>query len=76
MSALWSVELYNLKEDIGERVDLANVNIKKRDELLDELLAWQKTIHAPIPTVPNPSYAPNVRPQKKQSGKNSQAVEE
>lgn len=35
-----AVELYNLSEDIGERHDLSNENTAKRDELLDELLAW------------------------------------
>ena len=35
-----AVELYNLSEDIGEHKDLSNENTAKRDELLDELLAW------------------------------------
>jgi hypothetical protein len=42
-------ELYNIKEDIGERKDLANSNIVKRDELLDGLLAWHKSVSAPLP---------------------------
>ena len=53
-----AVELYNLKDDIGERTDLANLNTTKRDELLDDLLAWHRSVEAPIPTKPNPAYAP------------------
>ena len=60
-----AVELYNLKDDIGERHDLANQNIAKRDEMLDNLLAWQKAIKAPIPTQPNPKYAPGTAPKGK-----------
>ena len=51
-----SVELYNLKDDIAEQNNLAQINIRKRDELLKELIDWQKNIKAPIPTNPNPEY--------------------
>jgi arylsulfatase A-like enzyme len=53
-----AVELYNLKDDIGERFDLANTNLAKRDELLDDLLAWQASVGALVPSQPNPAYAP------------------
>jgi arylsulfatase A-like enzyme len=66
-----AVELYNLKEDIGERKNLANANTAKRDELLDDLLAWQKSVFAPLPSQPNPNYAPGKEGQsgKKAGGK-------
>lgn len=51
-----SVELYNIKNDIGETKNLCNVEVKKRDELLDELLKWQKETGAKIPTVANVEY--------------------
>jgi len=35
-----AVELYNLAEDIGERNNLANAEVARRDELLGDLLAW------------------------------------
>jgi hypothetical protein len=54
------VELYNLKDDIGERKDLANSNTTKRDELLDELLAWFQTTKALLATEPNPKYKPGT----------------
>ena len=51
-----AVELYNLAEDIGETNNLAGVEIKKRDELLDELITWQQETSAPIPVEINPKY--------------------
>lgn len=51
-----AVELYNLKDDIGEQNNLSTIETNKRDELLEELLQWQKNIKAPIPTDPNPEY--------------------
>ncbi len=53
-----SVELYSIAADIGERTNLANANTAKRDELLNELLAWLKSVNAPLPTERNPAYAP------------------
>ena len=44
-----SIELYNLKEDLGEQKNLSNIEKEKRDELLEELLNWQKEIGAPVP---------------------------
>lgn len=46
-----AIELYNLNDDEGERVNLANVNTKKRDELLTVLLNWMKKTKAPMPTL-------------------------
>jgi len=56
-----AVELYNLKDDIGERNDLANKNTARRDELLDELLAWHQAVNAPLPNQPNPQYNPQAK---------------
>jgi len=55
-----AVELYNLKDDIGERNDLSNQNTAKRDELLDELLLWQKSVNAPMLSEVNPKYDPKA----------------
>lgn len=44
-----AVELYNLRDDAGEHRDLANENTGKRNELLNELLAWIDKTHAPLP---------------------------
>jgi arylsulfatase A-like enzyme len=48
-----AIELYNVVRDIGERTDLAPKEPKKRDELLDDLLAWINRTQAPMPGLPN-----------------------
>ncbi|MEQ1904617.1 MAG: sulfatase [Pirellulaceae bacterium] len=53
-----AVELYDLVNDTGERNDLAAANPEKRDELLNDLLAWIKETDAPIPDKPNPQFDP------------------
>ena len=54
------VELFNLKEDIGERNNLAETRIDKKNELLDELKNWWVKTNAPIPTELNPEYEDSV----------------
>jgi arylsulfatase A-like enzyme len=56
-----AVELYDLAADPGERHDLALTNPKKRDELLDQMLAWLKSTNAKMPTERNPKYDPNAK---------------
>lgn len=51
-----SVELYNLKKDLGESKNLCNIRNKKRNKLLKDLLKWQQEINAPLPLQPNPDY--------------------
>ena len=50
------VEVFNLKEDIGERNNLAEINEAKKQELLNELKAWWDQTDAPIPAEINPLY--------------------
>jgi len=65
-----AVELYDLATDIGERNNLAHTNLTKRDELLDDLLAWLKSTDAMLPHVPNPKYDPLLQARTtKQIGK-------
>ncbi len=45
-----AAELYNLKEDEGERINLVNQNTTKRDELVADIEAWWKKIGAKLPT--------------------------
>jgi arylsulfatase A-like enzyme len=49
------VELYNLKDDIGESKDLAGLQPKKRDDLLAMLRNWRTEVGAQMPA-PNPNY--------------------
>lgn len=44
------LELYNLRDDIGERHNLAQSRPEKTKELYDKMLAWRTTIKAPMPT--------------------------
>jgi arylsulfatase A-like enzyme len=60
------VELYNLKDDIGEKNNLASQNPAKAKELLDKLHAWQTSIKAPMPT---PNTEPKVASETKAKGK-------
>lgn len=53
-----SIELYNLKNDIGETKNLSNKKPKKVKELLTVLKNWQKEMDAPIPTELNPDFDP------------------
>lgn len=48
-----AVELYNVREDIGERTDLALSHQAKRDELLDDLLAWFNRTNAKLASKQN-----------------------
>ncbi|MBA4148589.1 MAG: sulfatase [Verrucomicrobia bacterium] len=43
------LELYNLRNDIGETKNLASAEPKKAKELHKKLLAWRKEIKAPMP---------------------------
>jgi arylsulfatase A len=52
------VELYNLKDDIGETKDLANSMPGKAQELRKVLSDWRVSVGAQMPT-PNPDFDPN-----------------
>jgi arylsulfatase A-like enzyme len=53
-----SVELYNLKDDIGEQHDLSKSNPDKAAKLRKMLDQWRKDVNAQIPK-PNPDYKPD-----------------
>ena len=52
------VELYNLREDIGEQHNLAAQMPAKADELRARLHAWRKEVGAQMPSR-NPDYDPS-----------------
>lgn len=56
-----AVELYNLKEDMGERHNLAQTKPDMRDRLLDEMLRWMKATDAEMPSKPNAKYTPSAK---------------
>jgi len=51
------VELYNLRDDIGEQRDLAPTHPERAQELRARLHAWREKVGAQMPT-PNPKYDP------------------
>lgn len=51
------VELYNLKDDLGETTDLATKRPDKADPLRALLHEWRKEVGAALPT-PNPNFKP------------------
>lgn len=65
-----AVELYNLREDLGEWHNLAMTHKDKRDELLDDLLAWMAKTGAKMPLETNFQYAPKLLSEKRESAQN------
>ena len=51
-----AVELYNLRDDIGEDHDLADSKPEVTTRLLAELNHWRAKTDAPLPTTPNPLF--------------------
>ncbi|MBC8181304.1 sulfatase [candidate division KSB1 bacterium] len=49
-------ELYNLKNDIGEKNNLAEEKPDKVKELHEVMSDWRKSVNAPVPTEKNPDY--------------------
>ncbi len=49
------VQLFNLKDDIGEQHDLASTKPEKAQALLDKLHRWRKSVRAKM-MEPNPDY--------------------
>jgi arylsulfatase A-like enzyme len=62
------LELYDLKDDLGETKNLAATNPDKAKELHERLIAWRKETNAPMPT-PNKPGAGEAAPAAKKTGK-------
>lgn len=54
-----SYELFNLKKDISEEVDLSGTRPEVERQLLDELHSWVLEVNAPVPNIPNPYFDPD-----------------
>ncbi|MFM7210343.1 MAG: sulfatase-like hydrolase/transferase, partial [Verrucomicrobiota bacterium] len=52
------LELYNLKDDLGETKNLADSMPDKAKELREKLIAWRKQVNAPMPRPADASAAP------------------
>ncbi|OGV70952.1 MAG: hypothetical protein A2283_17365 [Lentisphaerae bacterium RIFOXYA12_FULL_48_11] len=63
------IELFDLKNDLGEMTNLAGKMPGKAEELRKKLDDWRKAVGAQMPT-PNPDYDPKaVPPEKKKAQK-------
>lgn len=51
-----ALELYDLKQDPGERKDLSKYEPEKTAELHRMLIDWRQRVNAPVPTKLNPDY--------------------
>jgi arylsulfatase A-like enzyme len=61
------LELYNLKEDIGESKNLATEMPDKAKELHAKMITWRESVKAPMPVKNTPQTG--VEPKKKGKGK-------
>ncbi len=61
------LELYNLKDDIGEQKNIVTENPDKAKELHTKMLAWREAVKAPMPTKNMPQA--DSAPGKKGKGK-------
>jgi hypothetical protein len=52
-----TVQLFNLKNDIGERNDLSTIEVQKTEELKGKLQQWRIDVAAQM-MKPNPDYDP------------------
>ncbi|HSI35091.1 MAG: sulfatase [Phycisphaerae bacterium] len=67
------LELYNLREDIGETQNLAAKQPEKVKELHEKMKAWRASVNAPMPTR-NADVKPTAKGKKK-AGKKADADE-
>jgi arylsulfatase A-like enzyme len=66
------LELYNLKDDIGESKNLASAMPDKAKELRARLVAWRKEVNAPMPVKNDGTASPPAKAEKKGKGKKKQ----
>ena len=57
------LELYNLRDDLGEEHNLAAAEPERAAALLSRLQDWRESVGAPLPT-PNTPQAPNSTPRR------------
>ncbi|PCH55335.1 MAG: hypothetical protein COC21_03015 [Verrucomicrobiales bacterium] len=52
-----TVQLFNLRDDMGEQNDLSKIEVQKTKELTAKLHQWRKDVDAQM-MKPNPDYDP------------------
>lgn len=61
------LELYNIKNDIGETRNLAKSQPETATKLHAMLKAWRKEINAKVPREKNPKFDPDFKPPKRKN---------
>ena len=64
--------MYNLKQDLGEKNNLAVKMPDKAGELHAAMLKWREEVKAPVPTEKNPRYDPKAKFSPPRRGKGKQ----
>ena len=59
-------ELYNLRDDVGEKNNLAAAQPERANDLHAKLAAWRKQIGAPMPTINTNRQASTEKARAKQ----------
>jgi hypothetical protein len=65
------LELYNLREDMGETKNLAAAKPDQAKELHAKMLAWRAAIKAPMPTPNQDLSVPAEKKKAKRKAKNN-----
>jgi arylsulfatase A-like enzyme len=65
------LELYDLRNDLGEQYNLAMQYPEKTKELMQEMLLWRKELKVPYPLEKNPEYDPVKIPVNPKMGERS-----
>ncbi len=68
------LELYNLRDDIGEKNNLASKHSEKAKELHAKLVSWRTQIKAPMPTANGKTVPSPVASQPKKANKKKNRV--
>jgi len=63
------LELYNLKEDLSQKTDLAKLQPEKTKELHERLVAWRTSLNAPMPTKREPGQVSPTKNKAKKGAK-------
>ena len=68
------LELYNLRDDIGESKNLASTQPERAKAMYAKLVAWRESVKAPMPT-PNKGDGAPATAKKKKGGKKAKEKE-
>jgi arylsulfatase A-like enzyme len=67
------LELYNLRDDLSQKNDLAKSQPEKTKELHDKLVAWRESIDAPLPTKREPGQESPAKKKGKKGKRKAKA---